>query len=62
MRFRADAGTREELIAVADAGTKMDGHGIHQHVVVADDGVLVNIAERADDVAVAQLCFGVNKC
>ena len=55
-----DAGTREELIPVADASTKMDGHIVEELVIVANHNVLINDTERTNDVAVTKFCLGIN--
>ena len=55
------AGTGEHLVAVADTGTEINRYTILKDVVVADDGVAVNIAERADDIVLTQLGLGMHK-
>ena len=50
--LRGDACTREKLVVVANAGAIIDGDTILQYVVVAEHSILVNVAERADDVVV----------
>ena len=57
-----DAGTGKELVVRADAGTVVDGHAVLKHIIVAHHGVLVDIAERADDVVVAKFGFRMDKC
>ena len=56
------AGTGEELVAVANACTIVDGDIIQELIVITNDNVLVDDAEGTDDVAVAELCLGVNHC
>ena len=62
LRFGRDAGTREELVAVADAGTVVDRHAVEQLVVIAYHDVLVDDAERSDDIVVAQFCLWIDHC
>ena len=40
----------------------VDGHTIEQVVVIAHYHILVNNAERANDVVIAQLCLWINNC
>ena len=58
--FRRDAGSREELVIVSDACPEMDGDIVQELVVVANDHVFVNHAERAYHVVVAKFGLRVN--
>jgi hypothetical protein len=62
LRFRGNRGTRKEFVVVADTGTVMNGYIVQKRIVVADDDILVYDAEGTDDVAIAELCLGVNHC
>ena len=55
-----DAGAWEELIIVADTRSEVNCHAIQQSVVVTDDDILVNHAERTNDVSIAEFCLGVD--
>ena len=60
LRFGADACSWEELVPVAYSGSVVDGDTVIQFVIVADDGILLDYAEGADDVVVADFCLWVN--
>ena len=62
LRLRRNAATGEKLIARANASAEMDGDIVEEFVVVTDDNILVDDAEGTNDVAVAELCLGVNHC
>ena len=55
-----DAGTGEELVAVTNAGTEMDGYIVQEFVVVAYNHVLVDDAEGTNDIVVAQFSLWVD--
>lgn len=38
-----------------------DGNAVLQYVVIAQNGVLVDIAERTDNVVVTEFCLWVNE-
>ena len=52
--------TWENLVVVAQTGSKVERHAIQQLIVVANNHVFVNHTERADDIVVTQLGFWVN--
>ena len=47
---------------VKKARTVVDGHIVEEVVVVANDHILIDDAERAYHVAVAELCLGIYDC
>ena len=61
LRLGRDAGTWEEFIIVADTSAHVDGNAVLQYVVIAQNGVLVDIAERTDNVVVTEFCLWVNE-
>ena len=62
LRLGADRGAGEELVAVADTGTKMYRNVVQEFIVIANNNVLVYYAEGTDDVAVTQFGFRVYNC
>ena len=62
LRDGTDDGSGENLIAVADAGTIKDGNVRHDNIVIADDYILVDEAERPDLYVLSDLCFRINIC
>ena len=62
LRFRTDRGTGEELVSIADAGTKVYSNIVEELVVVTNDNILVYYAEGTNNIAVAQFSFGVYNC
>ena len=62
LRFRGNAGTGKKFIAVAYSGSGMNTHIVKQVVVIAYYDVAVNVAERTNNVALANLCIRVYKC
>ena len=61
LRLGRDAGAWEKFIIVADASAHVDGNAVLQYVVIAQNGVLVDIAERTDNVVVTEFCLWMNK-
>ena len=61
LRLGRDAGAWEEFIIVADTSAHVDGNAVLQYVVIAQNGVLVDIAERTDNVVVTEFCLWMNK-
>ena len=55
-----DAGTRKDLVIVTQTRSEVERDVIQQLVVVANDDILVNYAERTDDIAVSQLCLRID--
>ena len=60
LRLGRDTGTREELVAITDASTKVNGHVVQEFVVVAYHHVLVDDAEGTNDIVVAQFSLWVD--
>ena len=52
----------QNLVAVANSRSLIDGDAILKHVVVADDDIAVDIAKRTDDVARTELRLGMDEC
>lgn len=50
------------LITVSYSCTIVYGYTVLENVVVSDDGILINIAERANDIVVLKLCFWMDVC
>ena len=61
LRLGRDASAWEEFIIVADTSAHVDGNAVLQYVVIAQNGVLVDIAERTDNVVVTEFCLWMNK-
>lgn len=61
LRLCRDAGAWEEFIIIADTSAHVDGNAVLQYVVIAQNGVLVDIAERTDNVVVTEFCLWMNK-
>lgn len=61
LRLGRDAGAWEKFIIVADTSAHVDGNAVLQYVVIAQNGVLVDIAERTDNVVVTEFCLWMNK-
>lgn len=53
---------RKYLITVSYSCTIVYGYTVLENVVVSDDGILINIAERANDIVVTKLCFWMDVC
>jgi hypothetical protein len=62
LRFGCDACAREYLVAIAYSRPGMDGNAVQKVVVIAQDGILVNAAERAYGIVVAYLGIRMNEC
>ena len=60
LRLCRNRSTWENLVVVAQTGSKVERHAIQQLIVVANNHVFVNHTERADDIVVTQLGFWVN--
>ena len=58
--FGGNGGTGEELVAIADAGSEVERYVVQQFIVIAQLYVLIDDAERADHIVIAQLCLWVN--
>ena len=57
----ADHSSGEESIALTDARTAEQRHGVHQAVVVAQLDVGIDVAERSDLAVFADFGFGMDK-
>ena len=60
--FCGDRGAWEYLVVIAETCAVVERYTVQQFVVVADDDVLVYHAEGTNDVAITELCLGVNHC
>lgn len=52
----------EDLVAVAQACAVVDGYAVLEDIVRANDCISVDIAERANDIIVAEFGFRMYKC
>lgn len=58
----ANDSTWEEAVAITDATTRKDSHGIHQRIVVANYNVGVDVAKRPNLAVFANLGFRMDVC
>lgn len=57
-----DNGTREDAVTITDTAAREDGDAVHEGIVVADDYIGIDVAERTDLAVFTDFGFGMNVC
>ena len=59
LRFGRNACSGKDFVSATKTRTIVQCNAVLKNVLIADDSVSVDVAERADDVILAESCFGV---
>lgn len=58
----ANDGTREDAVAITDTASGEHGDAVHKGVIVADNYIGIDVAERTDLAVFTDFGFGMNVC
>ena len=55
-----NAGTGKYLISIANPRPNIDCYTVLKHIIITDNGISINVTERADNIVVSKFCLGMN--